>query len=333
MKLLSAVLVLALSAVATAQSSLEIVFLDEVKPLTPGKDIRFEVHAATTGGKSKMKIEQLEFTQTPDGWAAITIGEEPTIGVITVRKLISGGGIFDETEYSLKALIKGEGTGRIKSKSRFRLETGLCLIPLNLSYSWDGTTWKEFDAATIAQLDPKKNFTVSDPSAMDIVRLDGVFYARWLKESASAVEVLVTFPNSEKASLSLEFHCRKTSAETTPPPVDPGPVPAGDAAAEIDRNLKEIEDTLELMTTYEGKSFMLADQKRKWIVDGLKRTKRMIGDYRGDGKSDLAARHNGLVDRSYESRIRYREAGSAGNIPAKELQVLGDNERDVLLSR
>lgn len=323
---LAVALAFVLSSAASAQTQLEIRFLDEVKPLTVGKDIRFEVYASNPGGKSKMAIEQLEFTQEPAGWAQITPGEDATTGVITVKKLVSGGGIFDETEYSIKAYIKGEGTGRIKSKSRFRLETGLCLVPLNLSYSWDGASWKPFDAATLGQLDSKKNFKVSDPASMEIVKLDGVFYAKWIAEATHPVEVTVTFPNGEKAVLTLEFHCTKKAAETVAPPVDNGPDMGGD----IDKLLTELDDSLELLSSYEGKSFMLADAKRKWIVEGIKRSKRMIGDYSGDRQAEFVERHNGVTDRAADSRIKYREAGSAGNVPAKELEILSGHERDVL---
>jgi hypothetical protein len=319
---------LVLSAVASAQTTLEVKFLDEVKPLSVGKDIRFEVDASLGGGKvSKMNIDQLEFTQTPEGWASITHGDDPTVGVITVKKLTSGGGIFDETEYTIRAAIKGEGSGKIKSKSRFRMETGLCLVPLNLFYSWDGTNWKTFDASTLSQLDAKKNFASSDRDALEVVKLDGVFYAKWLKEATSPVDVTVTFPNGEKAALTLEFHCVKKAAETTPPPEVPS---TGDTGADIDKLLKEIDDSLELLTNYEGKSFMLADGKRKWIVEGLKRSKRMIGDYKGDKLDEFGGRHNELVNKAFDARIRYREAGSSGNIPPKELELLNANERDVL---
>ena len=323
---LAVALALLLSAAASAQTQLEIRFLDEVKPLTVGKDIRFEVYATTASGKSKMSIDQLEFTQEPAGWAQVTAGDDATTGVITVKKLISGGGIFDETEYSIKAYIKGEGTGKIRSKSRFRMETGLYLVPLNLFYSWDGTDWKAFDAATIAQLDARKNFEVSDPSALTIVKLDGVFYAKWLKEATNPVDVTVTFPNGEKASLTLTYNGKKVAAETVAPPVDSG----GSAAADIDKLLKELEDGLELLSSYEGKSFMLADAKRKWIVEGLKRSKRMIGDFNGGEKGEFTDRHNTLCDRAGDSRIKYREAGSAGNIPAKELEIISGHEKDVL---
>lgn len=320
---------LVLSAAASAQTMLEVKFLDDVKPLTVGKDIRFEVVATLGGGKtSKMNIDQLEFTQTPEGWASITTGGDPTEGVITVKKLTSGGGIFDETEYTIRAAIKGEGSGKIKSKSRFRLETGLCLIPLNLFYSWDGATWKSFDSSTLSQLDAKKNFASSDKESLEVVRLDGVFYAKWLKEATSPVDVTVTFPNGEKASLTLEFHCVKKAAETTPPPVEP--TAGTDNGADIDKLHKEIDDSLELLTNYEGKSFMLADGKRKWIVEGLKRSKRMIGDYKGDRSDELGGWHNELVNKAFDARIRYRESGSSGNIPAKELELLNANERDVL---
>jgi hypothetical protein len=87
------------------------------------------------------------------------------------------------------------------------------------------------------------------------------------------------------------------------------------------------------MTSYEGKSFMLADGKRKWIVDGLKRSKRMIGDFGGPEKEGFATRHNDLVDRAAGTPIRYREAGSAGNVPAKELDILSANEQDTLRLR
>lgn len=320
---------LVLSAAASAQTSLEVRFLDDVKPLSVGKDIRFEVVATIGGKESKMQIDQLEFTQTPDGWASIS-SADPTTGVITVKKLMSGGGIFDETEYSLKASIKGEGSGKIKSKSRFKLETGLCLIPLNMFYSWDGATWKTFDASTLSQLDAKKNFSVSDASAMEIVKLDGVFYAKWLAEATSPVQVTVTFPNNEKASLTLEFHCTKKSAETAPPP-DNGAAPSGqDMSADIERLHKEIGDSLDLLTSYEGKSFMLADGKRKWIMDGLKRSKRMVLEYSGEKKGDLTDHHNALLAQAYEARIRYREAGSGGTAPAKELELMNQNEHEFL---
>jgi hypothetical protein len=323
---ITAMLALFLASAASAQTQLEIKFLDDVKPLSVGKEIRFEVYTKTASGKSKMSIDQLEFSQQPDGWAVITSGGDATTGVITVKKLVSGGGIFDETEYTIRATIKGEGAGSIRTKSRFRMETGLCLVPLDLSYSWDGTTWKAFDAATLAQLDAKKNFSVSDRSALDVVKLDGVFYARWLTEASAPVDITVTFPNGEKAMLSLEFHCTKKAAETAPPPETGG----SNLAADIEKLLKELEDSIELLTSYEGKSFMLADGKRKWLVDGLKRSKRMIGEHSGEDKAEFVDRHNALVNRSFDSRIRYREAGSAGNIPAKELEILSANERDVL---
>ncbi len=319
-----------LSALASAQTQLEVRFLDEVKPLSVGKDIRFEV-VATMGGKtSKMSIDQLEFSQTPDGWASIMPTDDATVGVITVKKLASGGGIFDETEYTIKAAIKGEGSGRIKSKSRFRLETGLCLVPLNMFYSWDGASWKAFDASTLTQLDAKKNFKSSDPQSLTVVSLDGVFYAKWLQETTTPVEVTVTFPNNEKASLTLEFHCTKKAAETTPPPDNTPPATPGEMDAEIEKLLREISDSMGLLTSYEGKSFMLADTRRKWIVDGLKRSKRMIGEYGGERKGEFSDAHNGLVEDAFGARVRYREAGSSGNVPAKELELLSGNERDVL---
>lgn len=320
---------LVLSAFASAQTQLEVRFLDEVKPLSVGKDIRFEV-VATMGGKtSKMNIDQLEFSQTPDGWASIMPTDDATVGVITVKKLASGGGIFDETEYTIRAAIKGEGSGRIKSKSRFRLETGLCLVPLNMFYSWDGANWKAFDASTLSQLDAKKNFKSSDPQSLVVVSLDGVFYAKWLQETTAPVEVTVTFPNNEKASLTLEFHCTKKAAETAPPTENP-PATPGEMDAEIEKLLREISDSMGLLTSYEGKSFMLADTRRKWIVDGLKRSKRMIGEYSGERKGEFSDAHNGLVEDAFGARVRYREAGSSGNVPAKELELLSGNERDVL---
>lgn len=324
---------LVLSAAASAQTQLEVRFLDEVKPLSVGKDIRFEVVATLGAGKtSKMNIDQLEFTQTPDGWASIMPTDDPTVGVLTVKKLVSGGGIFDETEYAIKAAIKGEGSGRIRSKSRFRMETGLPLVPLNLFYSWDGTSWKAFDAQTLSQLDAKKNFRTSDPAALEVVKLDGVFYAKWLAEATSPVEVTVTFPNGEKASLTLEFQGSKKAAETTPPP-DNTPPATGAMDADIEKLLREIADSISLLTSYEGKSFMLADTRRKWIVDGLKRSKRMIGEYRGERKGEFTDAHNGLVNDAFNARVKYRESGSSGNVPAKELELLSENEREVLMAK
>ncbi|MEK7469319.1 MAG: hypothetical protein AAB074_18250 [Planctomycetota bacterium] len=331
MKLVVALLfALVLSTAASAQTRLEVKFLDEVKPLSVGKDIRFEVVADLGGGKSsKMNIDQLEFSQQPEGWASIMPTDDPTVGVITVKKLTSGGGIFDESEYTVRAAIKGEGSGKIRSKSRFRLETGLCLVPLNMFYSWDGANWKSFDASTLAQLDAKKNFASSDKSALEVVKLDGVFYAKWLTEATSPVDVTVTFPNGEKASLTLEFHCTKKAAETAPPPDNPPPSTEG-MAGDIDKLLKEINDSIDLLTSYEGKSFMLADTRRKWIVDGLKRSKRMLGEFNGEAKGDFSLRHNDLLERAFGERVRYREAGSGGNVPAKELEILSSNEKDVL---
>ncbi len=334
MKIAGALLfTLVLSAVASAQTQLEVRFLDEVKPLSVGKDIRFEV-VATMGGKtSKMNIDQLEFSQTPEGWASIMPTDDATVGVLTVKKLSSGGGIFDETEYAIKAAIKGEGSGRIKSKSRFRLETGLCLVPLNMFYSWDGATWKSFDASTLAQLDAKKNFKTSDPASLVVVNVDGVFYAKWLQETTTPVEVTVTFPNNEKASLTLEFHCTKKAAETTPPADNTPPPSSGDMAADIEKLLREVSDSIGLLTTYEGKSFMLADTRKKWIVDGLKRSKRMIGEYNGERKGEFVDAHNGLVEDAFGARVKYREAGSSGNVPAKELELINGNERETLKAK
>ncbi|KAF0244603.1 MAG: hypothetical protein FD180_2365 [Planctomycetota bacterium] len=322
-------LALVLSATASAQTRLEVRFLDDVKPLSVGKDIRFEVIADLGGGKtSKMAIDQLEFSQQPEGWASIMPSDDPAVGVITVRK-ISGGGVFDEAEYTIRAAIKGEGSGKIRSKSRFRMETGLPLVPLNMFYSWDGANWKTFDAATLSQLDARKNFTTSNKSALEVVKLDGVFYAKWLSEAKNPVDVTVTFPNGEKASLTLEFQGTKKAAETTPPPDNPQPS-SGTMAADIEKLLKEIHDSIDLLTSYEGKSFMLADTRRKWIVDGLKRSKRMIGEFSGEEAEDFSQRHNELLERAFSERVRYREAGSGGNVPAKELEIVSSNEKDVL---
>jgi hypothetical protein len=101
-------------------------------------------------------------------------------------------------------------------------------------------------------------------------------------------------------------------------------------AADIEKTLKDIGDSIDLLTSYEGKSFMLADTRRKWIVDGLKRSKRMIGEFNGPAKGDLSQRHNDLLERAFSERVRYREAGSGGNVPAKELEILSANEKDVL---
>lgn len=309
---------------AQETAQLQIEFKDSVKPLSVGKEIRFVVSSNIGGERVNVEIDKLKFTFEPEGWGEVRPGAEKTTGIIVVKKLVSEGDIFDETEYVVRAAFKGEGEGTIRERNRFRVALGLPIIELKLFYS-GGAGWVEFDERTRARLDVQKNFEVSHPDIIKIITMEGKFYVQFLKESDIKPSVTVIFPNGDRATLVIDISwVRSQLAESTGfPPL---------TIEKLLEMLGKLRKEIQLLDTFEGVNWQNADNQRNLIKRDFTTLRGLIerAAFPAGETVRLKSDFNELVDEAFQRKIGYREGGKGAPGPLRYLELLTANERDRL---
>ncbi len=319
-----ALAVVASGLLAQETAQLQIEFKDNVKPLSVGKEIRFVVSGRIGGERVNVDIDTLEFAFKPEGWGEVRQGTDKSTGVIVVKKLVSEGDIFDETEYVVRAAFRGEGEGAIRDKNRFRIALGLPLIELKLSYS-GGVEWIEFDERTRARFDIQKNFEVSHPDIIKVITMDGKFYVQFLKESDIKPSVTVIFPNGDRATLVIDISwVRSQSAES-----------AGFAPLTVEKlreMLAKLRKDIQLLDTFEGVNWQNADNQRKLIKRDFTTLRGLIerASFPAGETARLMSNFNEIADESFQRKVAYREGGKGAPGPLRYMELLTANERDSL---
>ncbi|MDQ7780537.1 MAG: hypothetical protein RDV41_12650 [Planctomycetota bacterium] len=321
---LPALLILAFAAdygFAQEATQLQIEFKDTVKPLSVGKEIRFVVVGKIGGDRGNVDISLLEFTFKPEGWGEVKSGPDKTTGIIEVKKLVSAGDIFDETEYVVRAAFKGEGEGAIRDKNRFKIALGLPIIELKFFYSGGGN-WTEFDERSLARLDVNRSFEVSHPDIIKVIAMEGKFYVKFLKESDVKPSVTVIFPNGDRATLVIDISwVRSQMAESSGFPAL--------TYEKLSEMLAKLRKDVELLDAFEGINWQNADNQKSLIRRDFTTIRGLIerATFPAGEVANLMGEYNDILNEAGRRKLGYREGGAGASGPLRYLELLTEHER------
>jgi len=200
-----------------AQVPLQIKFIDAIRPVKMGRELRFEV-VRTDRPTERVPFDQLDFSFAPVLWGIVGPGAEPGLGVVKVVALAKSRDVYDKPKYEMTATYKARGDTQLETGNLFALAYLPPVVELRFYVreddpSEDETHYEEFDPQKQGTPLKSGDIKVDPPHAADIFEQGGRFFARILKPTTTGT-IIVTFPNGEKATVILDVrHAGKRPEE------------------------------------------------------------------------------------------------------------------------
>jgi len=197
--------------------ALEIEFVDGPLEVEVGNQARVRVlQADAAGSKHPIRIDGVAFSYTPIDWGRVRPTDDPAVGLLEVVEVVESDDLLLTPVYNMKAALRAETGQTLKPADRLvRLLPGPVEVELGFELLW-GKKQRRFAPQDLRQPIDWTKVVVSDPQTQSVVVHEGRPYLRLESIAALPVEVGITLPNGEMATLELRGRLEAVMPEPAP---------------------------------------------------------------------------------------------------------------------